>query len=367
MSVEGWLAVRQAVLADPGLQAQLWPLDESAFRRRLVELGSPPGDWPWDPGQAEVGPGAPLLAQAPQGPGWTLAYLDSRHWPPRAHWLQTGGEAPTAPFHAEDAYAWSRRPLNRFLDVRTPVAALPDGDDGPDPAGIVFHMSRCGSTLTARMLGSLPDVLSLSEPRAIADVLRYNRFDRMAGGAERARRLRAVTTVLAGGAARYVIKADALAIFDLATFREAFPHTPWIFLHRDPLEVLLSQQRDRAPEMSQGLKDLGPQGAGLSEDEFCARALGQICTAAADALAADGSGQAIAYEDLPQAVADRIAPRFGLTPDRAAMAAVANLNARRGQEAFVDDRTARRAAASDELKALAARWVEPAASRLRSA
>lgn len=366
MSIEAWLTVRQAVLADPRLQAEFWNMEEAAFRLRLAELGAPSGDWPWDPGHAEVGPGAPVLSQIPPGPGWTLGLLDSRHWPPLAHWLQTGGEAPTAPFHAEDAYAWSRRPLNRFLDVRTPVTALPEAQ-GADPAGIIFHMSRCGSTLTSRMLGSLPGVLSLSEPRAIADVLRYNRFDRRADGAERARRLRAVTAALAGGARTFVIKADALAILDLATFREAFPRTPWIFLHRDPLEVLLSQQRDRAPEMSQALKDLGSQGAGLSEDEFCARALGRICAAAAEALAADGAGQAIAYEDLPEAVFDRIAPLFGLTPDATSMAAIARLDARRGQATFVDDRAARRAAAGAELRALADRWVEPEAARLRSA
>ncbi|MDQ0463536.1 hypothetical protein QO010_001307 [Caulobacter ginsengisoli] len=363
MPADAWEAVRQTVLADPARQNELWALDQDAFRRRLTELGAPAqGGWPWDPGPVGIGPGTPVLPQPPPGPGWTLSYLDSRRWPPLVHWVQTGGEPLAAPFHNHDAYSWSRRPLNRFLDVRTPFAALADAS-GADPAGIVFHMSRCGSTLTSRMLGALPGVLALSEPRAVADVLRFNRFDRAADDAERARRLRAVTAVLAGGARSFVIKTDALSILDLATFRLAFPRTPWVFLYRDPVEVLLSQQRDRAPEMTQGLVDAGAGGQGLSADAFCAQALGQICAAAADGLAQ--GGRAIAYDDLPDAVETVIAPLFGLEADPRAMRAVTGFNARRGDQAFVDDRAARRAAASDEIKALAARWVAPALARLR--
>ncbi len=368
MSAEAWLAAREKVLGDPALQVELWSLDEDGLRRRLVALGAPSeGIWPWDPGPAEVGPGAPALPQPPPGPGWTLAYLDSRFWPPLAAWCQTGGENPKAPFHNMDAYAWSRRPLNRFLDVRTPMSALPDYD-GPEPAGIIFHMSRCGSTLTSRMLGALPGVLALSEPRAIADVLRYNRFDRGRDPAEQARRLRAVTGVLAGDARTFVIKTDALSVLDLATFRLAFPRTPWVFLYRDPVDVLLSLQRDPAPEMAQGQRDLGARGVGLTADEYCAQALGQICTVAADGLAADGRDncRAVAYEALPHAVTAVIAPLFGLTPDAAAMTAVTGFDARRGDQAFVDDRDARRAGASGEIRKLAAQWVQPALDRLRS-
>jgi hypothetical protein len=370
MSLEAWLKVHAAVLADPDLQARLWPLDEAAFRRQLIELGAPrEGGWPWDPGEAEIGPGAPASPQAPPGPGWTLSYIDSRFWPPLAAWCQSGGETPRAPFHTIDAYAWSRRPLNRFLDVRTPMTALPDAADKagwPAPAGIVFHMSRCGSTLTSRMLGTLPEVLTLSEPRAVCDVLRYNRFDRRADQAEKVRRLRAVAAVLAGGAQTYVIKTDALAILDLATFRLAFPDTPWVFLYRDPVDVLLSQRRDRAPEMEQAQKDMGPPGARLTADEFCAQALGRICAAAADGLAADLTARAVAYEDLPEAVIEVIAPLFGLAVDRDAMAAVSSFNARRGEQVFIDEGAARRAAAGEDIKALAERWVKPALERLRS-
>ena len=235
MSAEAWLAVRQAVLADPALQAELWALDDDAFRRRLIELGAPAeGDWPWDPGPVDIGPGTPVLPQSPPGPGWTLSYLDSRRWPPLVHWVQTGGEPLAAPFHNHDAYSWSRRPLNRFLDVRTPFTALADAS-GADPAGIIFHMSRCGSTLTSRMLGALPGVLTLSEPRAVADVLRFNRFDRQADAAEQARRLRAVTAVLATRddiREGRRLRTDALAQMGQATY--------------DPAAIEAQLQRGRA-------------------------------------------------------------------------------------------------------------------------
>ncbi len=69
----------------------------------------------------------------------------------------------------------------------------------------------------------------------------------------------------------------------LPLIREAFPGTPWIFLYRDPLEVLVSQARLRGRTMSPGL--LTPRFLGLdlatamrmAPDEYCARFLARIC------------------------------------------------------------------------------------------
>lgn len=361
MSLQAWLDLRARVLADPALQAGLWTLsDLAAFRAELTALGAPAeGPWPWDTGPLRLpGHGAPLSTAPPTGPGWTLATLDRVS----AHWCYTGQETPTAPFYVGDIQSWAARPLNRFLDLRTPLDTVDVVPGQPDPDGLIFHMSRCGSTLVGTMLAAIPGTLVLSEPRPIGDGLRRPDL----ADDQRVALLRAVVSTLRtahGAATHCVIKTEAWSMIDLAIFRRAFPNTPWIFLHRAPVEVLASQRRQRAPEMTFGmsaspLPGVSPQEAEtLSADDYCARSVGIICATAAAALA-DG-GAAVAYETLPGAVTDRIAPLFGLK-NTAAMAERAAFDAKRPDQRYrpID------ASADSDLRDLAAKWITPSLATL---
>jgi hypothetical protein len=361
MSAEAWLALRTRVLADPALTAELWRLtDAAAFRTRLNELGAPAlGSWPWDGGPlmlpSPLQP--PPLAKPPPGPGWTIARLDAFAPTPWLHWRQTGEQAPREPFYASD--------LNRFLAVRTPLAALEAPAMAAEPAGLVLHMSRCGSTLVSRMLGQIEGVVALSEPPIVGELLRARRFNPGLGEPEIAGWLRAAVAALVGaaGGGQAVVKLEAGGMLHLRLLRQAFPRTPWIFLHRDPVEVMLSQARERSSEMLPGvIEAVLPLPADLPPDEACARTLGAICEAAAEAL--DDAGLAVAYDTLPDAVETRIAPHFGLALDgaaRARMAEVATRSARRGDLPFVP----RQEDADDAIRALAGRWVAPPLARLR--
>lgn len=380
MSLDAWLAARTVVLADPTLQADLWPLELDAFRQRLAELGAPgEGSWPWDPGPLllpiALRP-APSLPAPPTGPGWIPAHLDLVSSPPAIVWRQTGGQIPTGGLHPSDVQAWSRRPLNRFLDVRTPLEALDTPvatpGKGPRVAGIIFHMSRCGSTLVSRMLGQIAGVVSLSEPRIVGDILRLERFAPGLSQGRAAEWLRTAVALAGAGGEQVVIKAEAGGLFGLELLRQAFPQTPWIFLHRDPLDVMLSQARDRSSEMMpimlEAALPVPPALAhAIDPDEHCARTLAALCERAAEALAA-GEGLAMAYEELPAAVEARIASLFGLTvgaDDQARMSAVARRHARRGEVDFVDERDDRLAAADLRLVALADDLARPVWRRLR--
>jgi hypothetical protein len=42
------------------------------------------------------------------------------------------------------------------------------------------------------------------------------------------------------GETRLFLKLDCWHMRDLPLFRRAFPNTPWVFLYRDPVEVLVS-------------------------------------------------------------------------------------------------------------------------------
>lgn len=49
------------------------------------------------------------------------------------------------------------------MDEQTEIDANPDGY--LEPTGFVFHMSRCGSTLTANLMGASPHNLVYSESK----------------------------------------------------------------------------------------------------------------------------------------------------------------------------------------------------------
>lgn len=123
------------------------------------------------------------------------------------------------------------------------------------PAAFIFHTSRCGSTLMTQLLASLPECIAMSEPPIIDSILR-----RHYGGAESeetAGLLRDAVSAL--GQKRFAherhlfVKLDSWHIHSLPLFRRAFPDTPFLFLYRNPAQVIASHRRQRGRQMVPGL------------------------------------------------------------------------------------------------------------------
>jgi hypothetical protein len=92
----------------------------------------------------------------------------------------------------------------------------------------------------------------------------------------------------------------------LPLFRRAFPSVPWIFLYRDPVEVLVSQLRMPGIQMVPGmlgadLFDLAPSHDGHDRADYCARVLARICEPVKQHYSKDAALM-VNYRDLPQAV-----------------------------------------------------------------
>jgi len=124
--------------------------------------------------------------------------------------------------------------------VSTPLADLADRAGplpGLAPSGLIFHMSRCGSTLVCQMLAACGANIVVSEPPPIDAIVRSGM-----GGADRVTSLRAmsgaISHVRSDGETRYFIKLDSWHARALPLFRWAFPATPWVFLYREPAAVM---------------------------------------------------------------------------------------------------------------------------------
>jgi hypothetical protein len=123
------------------------------------------------------------------------------------------------------------------------------------PAALVFHMSHCGSTLVAQMVKAMAQTVVISESALIDDVVWVDRRVRIEPSAQ-ADLLRAAAAALVPGQrtnAALVLKLHATHALRLPLFARAFPGVPWIFVHRDPVEVLVAQARLAGPELIPGV------------------------------------------------------------------------------------------------------------------
>lgn len=298
--------------------------------------------------------------------------LSWRDGQPRLRWLRLGTVRYTEPFFQQSidrrlaAFAGGAEQRDTGIEVLLEAhAAAP----APPPVGFVFHMSRCGSTLVAQLLSGLPGATVLAEPPPLDDVLAA-RLDE----AQRLAWLRAMVGVLgrSGGGGPLLVKFDAWHACALPLIRRAFPTVPWVFVCREPLQVLRSHHLRPGRHMVPGVLD--PRALGWAAPphhslrEYGVAALARICTAAADALGS-GGGCVIDYRELPDVVWTRLAPAFGLRLDPAqvqGMRQAAAFDAK--QRGLPFDPARREAAAADPaLAALVAPALAPAYARLLAA
>ena len=256
--------------------------------------------------------------------GWTPYRLESPGMmtpEPIANWCWTEGVEFTEPFFDQTIERCFRDPDRLLFQRETPMSdvdAWAHASPGLRPSGLIFHSSRCGSTLVSRMLASLASTIVLSEAPPIDTAVRADATED-----DRIRWLRGLVSALGQPrrpADRHlVLKLDAWAVFDLRLIRRAFPDTPAVFLYRDPVEILASHHRRRGYHMIPGTLDpallgLEPGDAStLSPDEYMEVVLG--CLFAAAARSFGESLLLVDYAELPRAVVETIAPHFGIDLD----------------------------------------------------
>ena len=294
-------------------------------------------------------------------------------------WRWLGERRLTEPFFNDTLNRAVRDPFTLLFRHETPIGTLRSRAEirpGLRLAGFILHMSRCGSTLVSQALSASPENLVISEAPALDSLLR--------GGTQvdpeqRITWIRWVVSALgqqrAGQETKCFIKLDCWHVPYLPLLRKAFPDVPWIFLYRDPLEVLASHELAPALWRVPGMLDPELIGTDLTSVrlmdplEYCARVLGKICEAALS-FRADRLGRLVNYTELPEASWTTIGSHFGMAlpaADIAVMRHKAQFNAKVPQLHFESDSRAKRNRASAHAAALAERWLAPAYQRLEQA
>jgi hypothetical protein len=371
--------LRALVLADCDLLNELAGLtDEEPFVTRLVELAASHGIAtsehairltirPDPLGLSRFAPVEPTQSRWPP-PGFLPVMAGGQGSGFVIDWAWFGPEPLTEPFFEGAIRAALRRPFNRMFRWRMSLAdflagAAQQAESRLTPDGFIFHMSRCGSTLVSQMLAQSDCNIAISEASPIDAAVRTNSPEILRA------MVKAFGRPRSGHERRFFIKLDSWHALALPLFERTFPDTPWLFLYRDPLEVMVSQAREPGSQMVPQLvapSIYGIDGPNIPGPDYTARVLNRICAAAADALASP-RGRAINYRNLPDAFETDILPHFCVAPgatERAAMRGACRFDAKTPSMTFAADSAAKQAAASENLRALAGRHLVDIVGRL---
>ncbi len=396
---------RDQVLRSPELQAALRDVaDIDAFMARVTALGAASGlsfssedvraamhagRRAWFernvvgavPRQLAVEAPAPSSAEGLRLEDWipALAYANGDSL--TVELIQTGHRRYTEPFFEDSIGVCMRLPFHSTFRQRLDIAELESwlaSHPGLEPSGFVFHMSRCGSTLLSQVLAASPASRVISEPGPLDAALRAG--GRPAGDPLRARWLRTMLGMLGQPVSaqeqHYYLKFDSWHSRNMPLIRRCYPQVPWVFLMRDPVEVIVSHLRRPGAQMVPGMLGFTPPGVDLRSAvsmpraEYCARILGGICAEVLAEVERDSSlGLIIDYPDLQAALATTVLPHLGMDLQATTEGSVSEAlqrDAKSPSFAFQPDTESKQREATDDVRAAVERWVLPDYRRLKT-
>lgn len=181
--------------------------------------------------------------------------------PGHCEWLYTGNETFTEPFFTDSISVCrklrencSRYKIVSHLDVLEPWSA---GLPPAAPTAIIFHVSRCASTLLSQLLSLDTNHFVLSEVPFFDEILRLSLNSPRYSEEDTSRLLRAAIKLYCAGAgegrSRLFIKSDSWHLHFYHQLRALFPGTPFILLYRNPWEVIQSHQKRRGMQSVPGI------------------------------------------------------------------------------------------------------------------
>jgi hypothetical protein len=302
---------------------------------------------------------------------WTPIRFDFSGPAPAVDWADLSAERFVEPFFDQTVARWATGPRAQPL-VRTGLDALLALDDEPslDPSGLVFHFSRCGSTVVSRLLATVPEVVVIAEPSPLNALLGLD--PQQVDGAVLVQVVRMLVRALGrrrhGDERQLVLKCTSWNIRRQEILTAAFPDTPWVWVQRDPAQVVASLLA--TPPGWLGHQVPPPQTAPrfgidpatvstMTRAEFAARALGAMLFSAATGPA---RRVCIDHTELPTAVWQRVAPHFGIEIDAAAierMTEQSRFYSKAAEAQIFPRNDPERRPVTDEMREAARRFAEP--------
>lgn len=310
--------------------------------------------------------------------GWLPFALTARGGQAGVEWGYMGTDRFVEPFFSDTLQSQLDRPFNqvfrRYSDLSY-LLARAQQYPGLPVHGLIFHSSRCGSTLIAQSLAALTDSIVLSEPEPFDTLLQWLIADPNSAAIS-STALQAIISALGQARRsedrRVFIKVECWHVYHIERILAAFPGVPWIFLYRDPTEVMVSQMQNTAPYFTAG--STIQHGLGIPLEltqqplDYMAFMISHLFSSAACAFEQRPNGLLVNYQELPSVLESRIADHFNLNLTVADLESIHRVTLRDSKspkQSFASDTQAKRTAGADPIiQAAVARWLDAPYSAL---
>jgi len=203
------------------------------------------------------------------------------------------------------------------------------------PTGFIFHESHCGSTLVANSLETMNPTQNLVYSEADAPLAALSvcedEFEKCS--IETAAKLFQNVVYMMGrtndAEKKYLFfKIQSIGTRYMKVLEHAFPDTPWIFIYREPIEVLVSHMHESKMEhikkvqsryyqskaFARVIESEGITENDLTLEDFCAIFMTTLCQIALDQYYKTGVGELVNYLDLKTGLSKYIIPRHFKVP-----------------------------------------------------
>jgi len=195
------------------------------------------------------------------------------------------------------------------------------------PSGFIFHTSRTGSTLVGQMLSELNNCRVVSESSVLNNYFSKTCIKNI-GDYKR----RDYEKLFLGYSISYkaplehlFFKFPSWAVHFMSELLKIFPNTPWIYLYRDPLEVIVSNLQKKSfqfdlkkkhPAFSTYLTQLPhAQIKNYSEEQLIAKLLERNLDSILKILPAK-NGMILNYQNIKSSFEANVLPHLKIKPTR---------------------------------------------------
>jgi len=243
-------------------------------------------------------------------------------------WLYIGDKKFTEPFFDQTILSCKQlpeyNPAYRVLSSLEMMTAWASNMQSVQPAALIFHVSRCGSTLLSQMLALDEENIVLSEVPVLDELLRLpfakeNSESESTSDAYFQSALRFCGQVRQEKEPRLIIKADSWHLRFYNRLRKLFPDTLFILLYRAPADVIRSQSRGRGMQSVPGV--LEPELFGFTEpditynlDEYMGRVLTKYFFALHQIISDDSNFILCNYSEGMYSIVNRVFARLAIQP-----------------------------------------------------
>jgi hypothetical protein len=286
-------------------------------------------------------------------------------------WMEMSGVSLAEPFFQQTVErVKNEKRAERFteFDVLLP---LEKELESVQPTGFIFHSSRCGSTLVANACRAVSNSIVVSEANAIDKLIArfITDVDNPVKESLYSVFLRGVVHALAqrrtGNEQHLFIKFACCSFAQLERIKRIWPHVPWLFLYREPVETIVSNMKDVPPWLVDNdrrvLSSIIGDDSEMSLEELCARTIGSLYSTAYKL--ADGNSMLLNYNQLSVPAIASILKFFNVslsTEELETIAYISEVYSKKasGTRTFVSDTDAKQKLASDLVREMSERWAE---------